>query len=266
MAITTYELAKRDIECLEKEMKRLEREIKPLPKGKLAVYTIDGYRRFYQIYQDPKTHKKTRTYISNYDKMLIKRMVDKTMYVADLENKREEYERLNRYVNAYENKIARKERKLANVKKLMELYEYTSPLSKMCQEWENEDYPTNPYPKMTGIKSALGVEVRSKSEAYIASRLKERGLPVRYECELQLRNGPIYPDFTILDPRTERIYSWEHLGMMDDEDYAKNAAHKVSEYAAAGYYLMKDLIITSETKNRPLDFGLVDHLIEYYFA
>lgn len=266
MAITTYELAKRDLEYLEKEMKRLEKEIKTLPKGKLAVYTIDGYRRFYQIYQDPKTHKKTRTYISNYDKTLIKRMMDKTIYVTDLENKREEYERLRKYVYAYENKSPGKERKIARMKELMELDEYSSPLTKICQEWEKEDYPTNPYPKTKGFKSALGVEVRSKSEAYIASKLKERGLPVRYECELKLRNSTVYPDFTIMDPRTERIYYWEHLGMMDDENYAKSAAYKVADYAAAGYYPMKDLIITSETKDKPLDFGLVNSLIEYYFA
>ena len=54
--------------------------------------------------------------------------------------------------------------------------------------------------------------------------------------------------------------------MMDDEEYAAHADRKMMDYVASGYHTMINLILTSETKDRPLDFALVDHLIEYYFA
>ena len=69
-----------------------------------------------------------------------------------------------------------------------------------------------------------------------------------------------------MDPRTNRIYYWEHLVRMDVEDYATHASNKLDEYAKAGYYPMKNLIITSETNEEPLDLKFVDYLIEYFFA
>lgn len=266
MPITTHELAQRDFERLEKEIRELEKRLKPLPEGTLSVYTVRGYRRFYQIVRDPKTHKRVRMYISTFDKTKIKQLVDKTVYLAELKDKKEEYQCLKSFLNAYESKLQRMQSRLVNVKEIREMSDYMPPLLKRIQEWEAEEYPTNSYPKMTAVKSVLGIDVRSKSEAYIASRLKEKGLAVRYECELKLPHGVIYPDFTILDPRSGRIYYWEHLGMMDDEEYAKHATRKIDDYAEAGYLPMLNLILTSETKERPLDFGLVDHLIEYYFA
>lgn len=266
MSITTYELAKRDFERLEKEIKRLEKEIKPIPEGRLAVYTVRGSRRFYQICRDPETHKTNRTYISSFDKARIKKLADKTLNIAILQDKREEYQRLKTYLDSYEHKLKRAQKRLENVKELREICNYFTPLEKKYQDWEDAVYPVNPIENKAGIKSVLGVDVRSKSEAYIALKLKEKGLAVRYECELQLKHSKVYPDFTILDPRSGRIYLWEHLGMMDDEEYAAHADRKMMDYVASGYHPMINLILTSETKDSPLDFALVDHLIEYYFA
>ena len=266
MAITTHELAKRDFERLDKEIKQLEKAIKPLPEGKLAVYTVRGCRRFYQICHDSETHKTKRTYISNFDKKQIKQLADKTLHVANLQDKKEEYQRLKIYLDSYENSHARMQKRLSNVKELRQICDYIPPLERQYQEWAEEEYPTNPIENKTCVKSVLGVDVRSKSEAYIALKLKEKGMAVRYECELQLKRGKVYPDFTILDPRSGRIYYWEHFGMMDDEEYVTHADRKLRDYAEIGYYPMMNLIITSETKEKPLDFGLVDHLIEYYFA
>ena len=158
------------------------------------------------------------------------------------------------------------ERRVSDVPEICAMADYVAPLAQEYKEWEAEDFPTNSYPNNTPVMSVLGVDVRSKSEAYIAARLKARGLAVRYECELQLNHSKVYPDFTIMDPRTNRIYYWEHLGRMDVEDYATHASNKLDEYAKAGYYPMKNLIITSETNEEPLDLKFVDYLIEYFFA
>ena len=158
------------------------------------------------------------------------------------------------------------ERRVSDVPEICAMADYVAPLAQEYKKWEAADFRTNSYPNRTPVTSVLGGDVRSKSEAYIAARLKARGLAVRYECELQLNHTKVYPDFTIMDPRTNRIYYWEHLGRMDVEDYATHASNKLDEYAKAGYYPMKNLIITSETNEEPLDLKFVDYLIEYFFA
>ena len=91
MAITTRELARRDFEYLDKEIKSLEKRIKLLPEGKLVVYNVNGHRRCYQAYKDPMTNKKVRRYISNRDRTKLQRMIEKTLCVEELIDKKEEY-------------------------------------------------------------------------------------------------------------------------------------------------------------------------------
>lgn len=73
-----------------------------------------------------------------------------------------------------------------------------------------------------------GERVRSKSEVIIADMLNRKGISYRYEYPVYLKNvGQIYPDFTVLDAIRRREIYWEHLGMMDDPDYAEMAILRV---------------------------------------
>ena len=82
------------------------------------------------------------------------------------------------YLNVCKNVESRKDRRIAEVPEIREYTDRLTALPTKYQEWERAEFPTNPFPNEVGIKSVLGVEVRSKSEAYIASRLKARGLAV----------------------------------------------------------------------------------------
>jgi ATP-dependent DNA helicase RecQ len=74
-----------------------------------------------------------------------------------------------------------------------------------------------------------GDMVRSKSEVIIANILYESGIPFEYEAPLQAADGSKrWPDFTIKWQGQE--FYWEHWGMLDDEDYARNAARKREWY------------------------------------
>ena len=116
-----------------------------------------------------------------------------------------------------------------------------------------------------GFKTMRGDIVRSKSEVIIAARLYKAGIPYRYEVTFPMKFEDlknVYPDFQILKPSTKEVFFWEHLGMMDDPKYANSQLKKISGYARKGYIVGKNLILTFESKERPLDIVCVDKLIE----
>ncbi len=107
--------------------------------------------------------------------------------------------------------------------------------------------------------------VRSKSETIIAMMLKTNKIPYRYECKLRLDGRDYYPDFTIRHPITGEVFYWEHHGLMDDEDYCQKAASKLQVYCRNNIIPTVNLILTYETKEKPLDSELVENYIKYYF-
>ncbi len=85
--------------------------------------------------------------------------------------------------------------------------------------------------------------VRSKSEVIIANILFQSGIPFTYEKFLITPDGVGYlPDFTI--ERTGKTFYWEHLGMLEKEDYAQEWQLKKSWYEAN---FPGQLITTQET-------------------
>lgn len=133
-------------------------------------------------------------------------------------------------------------------------------------EWAAAPYErsTN-YPEQLTHSSVSGNVVRSKSEAIIDMALYINQIPFRYEAQLLLKNIPLFPDFTILHPRTKEIFYWEHFGMMDNDKYAQNACSKITLYVSNGIIPSIHLITTYETKSHPLSSGLVDEMIRHYF-
>ncbi len=110
-----------------------------------------------------------------------------------------------------------------------------------------------------------GEHVRSKSEILIANLLKHLEIPYRYECPLTLdHNFTIHPDFTLLSVARRKEIYFEHLGMMDDLDYLTKALKRVAMYERNGYYPGDQLLISFETKNQPLDLGLVEAQLRHF--
>ena len=110
-----------------------------------------------------------------------------------------------------------------------------------------------------------GEHVRSKSEVFIADALDLAGIPYRYEASLVLPGGTVYPDFMLLDLKSQKVLYWEHLGMMGDSDYAQKAFKKINGYRDAGIFLGTQLIITWETSRKPLGTLDVRQTIQEYF-
>lgn len=138
--------------------------------------------------------------------------------------------------------------------------------SEDLNQWANEAYDhCTLYPERLVHETASGHMVRSKSEAMIAMLLYQKKIPFRYECALSLRNIVIYPDFTIRHPDTGKYFYWEHLGLMDDMDYNRNACSKIQLYATNNIIPTIQLILTAETLAQPLTYNTVQHTIQQYF-
>lgn len=131
--------------------------------------------------------------------------------------------------------------------------------------WMEADYPkSKSYPEVLTHPTVGGIMVRSKSESMIAIALAENNIPFRYENLLSIDNITIAPDFTILHPITNKIYYWEHFGLLDNEAYLENFAAKIKTYAKANIILGDNLIATFETSENPLSYNTISNIIEQY--
>lgn len=132
----------------------------------------------------------------------------------------------------------------------------------IVEEWSNKDYITKGIGNEDHfVETDKGVRYRSKSERAMASKFTSMGLKFRYEARLSIGDKVFYPDFTFICPNTyEEIY-WEHFGMMDDSNYARNATMKIREYEKNGIYLGERLIVTFEDSKNDLDLAWVHDII-----
>ena len=133
--------------------------------------------------------------------------------------------------------------------------------------WESATYKNhNSYPIISPIQTENNEIVRSKSEKIIADKLKISGIPYVYEKPLYIGKIIKYPDFTVLNKRTRKEYYWEHMGLIDDVEYLKNAIEKMTMYLKNGIIPGKNLIITYETSRHPLSVRSIETFINEYLV
>ncbi len=134
--------------------------------------------------------------------------------------------------------------------------------------WEAKAYRTNPFnPDGKIYETRKGEMVRSKSEAILADMLYELGIPYHYEQELRLKDKKLrYPDFTLLKVKTREEIYLEHFGLLDDEQYRASCIDKLDEYRNSGIYPGKNLLITVESKDNPLDIGGTRKMLKDIFT
>ena len=139
-------------------------------------------------------------------------------------------------------------------------------------QWKNITWQGLPFsPEAPQYDTANSEKVRSKSEVIIADTLARHNIPYRYEFPLRLwqtksssESLTIYPDFLCLNLRTRSEFYWEHLGLMDDPEYATKSARKLRLYAENDIFLGRNLIITMETQDEPLNTRVIEkNILEF---
>ena len=113
--------------------------------------------------------------------------------------------------------------------------------------------------------STDGTRVRSKSEAILGDIFDSYPVPKKFECPVKLHNGKIiHPDYTLLNVRERKEYIWEHFGRADDPSYMEYNTGRLNDLIKSGFYPGINLILTFETKAKPLDVNIVRALIEQF--
>ena len=92
------------------------------------------------------------------------------------------------------------------------------------------------------------------------------GIPYRYEEGVQMANGRMrYPDFTLLKVKTKEEIYFEHLGRLDLDSYRADNFIKMDEYRASGIYIGKNLLISYEVGESPLDIKGIRKMVKEIF-
>lgn len=229
-------------------------EIELLPTGWIEYKQKDGqtygYHRYMdngkRCYGDPNKFEETQ-------KAIERRNYLRTQRTALLE-KMKSYRHALKEVGISASAIIRKYNKEQKRKQLQEVYEHQEQLR----------VPNKKYPSNYSLRTMRGEKVASKSEMMIADVLFRYGISYQYEKELPLSYNLIFlPDFTIF--HNGQVYFWEHLGLMDDPNYRENWYKKRAIYAENGIIETINLIISSETRDRPLTEAQVERLVQTYF-
>lgn len=141
------------------------------------------------------------------------------------------------------------------------------PWSAFVARWEAEEYSGKGFKEGDPEHySAKGERMRSKSETLIADALARFGIPYHYEQPLLLWNmQTVYPDFKTVDPRTRKVKYWEHLGLLEDKDYLHGTLEKLYQYQLEGIMPGHELILSYETKGRPLNNRVIEKMIRTYY-
>ena len=262
-----YEEARRRYQEIKECADKMESEILKAPSG--IIHIVNSGKRIQFYLRDDKSDKSGK-YIRKADAQTIRTFLQKSYYEKVMKFLNVERKNLDTFLKKSDN-ITKKIQQLYSVFPL-EIKQYIDPIDMSDDDytasWLRIPYQGKTIPEYIPVyQTNHGEMVRSKSELTIANKLADKGIPYKYECPLTLSNGTtIYPDFTILDVRMRKEIYWEHIGLMDDREYARQSVFKMKSMMKDGIILGKNLIITEETTANPLGTNEIDAVIMSYFT
>lgn len=110
-----------------------------------------------------------------------------------------------------------------------------------------------------------GMKTRSKSELIIYGILKGYVLVLKYDMEIKLKDETgqvvtVCPDFVILCSDGSLIII-EHLGMLDDVEYLKNALRRLHLYMINGFRLNENLFLTADYALGKINAQVINEMV-----
>ena len=279
--LNIIEEAQKEINRLEKMLKGIDMFLSVAPEGYLKWQNKNGKTYYYQQYmQDvPMIADKTmdtenfdkwkRKYIRKRDIGIVAALAQKNYYSSVKPLVQKQLKELKQFVNKYPKENLEEIYEALSVERKRFVKPLQVSVKQKIIQWEAEVYEKNTkYSENLKFETDQGELVRSKSEVIIANLLYQNQNHILYKNERPLektiegRSKIVYPDFTILSKRTGKIIYWEHAGRMDDPYYVNDFVKKMNTYVTNGLLPGKDVILTYETQNNPLEISAVKRMIK----
>ena len=261
-----------------KELKTLlaqkQKDLKKAPEGTLRVSESN---KVVQYYHRTKNSGANGSYIpvknlklakalaqKDYDKKIIAALKKELRVLQAASKAYEGFAKKSQLVEAVYEKCRKNRRALIKPVRL--------PDEQFAALWQSVEHERKAFP-VEGPEyfTARGERVRSKSEIIIADTLNRLNIPYRYEFPISITvedgtNRMFFPDFVCLNLRNRQEFIWEHFGIMDDAEYAANAVHKLFLYGKNGLHPGKNLIISFETAENPINARQVEKIAREYLS
>ncbi|MCR5106933.1 MAG: hypothetical protein K6B28_02110 [Lachnospiraceae bacterium] len=249
---------------LRKAIKVAKSDVKTFPEGRLRVSNCKMGVRYYKVLKKgdssgeylPRKERKLAAILAqkDYNKHFLNAAEKELMILERTFSKLSEGDADTVY-----------EKLVSDRKVLVSPYIQTDEM--YINEWNSVSYNTNNFMEEEKRYDTMrGEKVRSKSESILADMFNDLGIPYRYEQEFQLKNGQVrYPDFTLLNIKTKEEIYLEHFGLLEYDEYRKKNLRKLDEYRENGIYMGKNLLITYETEDSPLDIRGIRKMLKSIF-
>ncbi len=257
--VTFYNTLLNQQKVLERKIASINKNLNKLPEENLCCAKNGNTYKWYSCLGS------STSYIRKNDRKYAEKLALKKYYLLELDDLTRELRAISDCLSRYPATRKTDEFFEKNTEFQKLISDIFKPSNKDLALWASEDYEKNTsHPENLKHKTIHGYYVRSKSELLIDNMLTMNKIPFRYECCLNLNGISLYPDFTIMHPKSHELFYWEHFGMIDNPTYANNAMSKLHNYISNGIYPNINLITTYETKDKPLDTSTIEALIKLF--
>ena len=263
---TIVDAVKERLASLDLLISRLRESLASRPAGELLLYMQRGVPRPFHVVDG------IRTYLGKRNLQLMKDLSQKQYEISLLDDAIKEKTELEGFLQDYNTTKAEPEKALGRVPAdFRGLVTVEQPLDdEQVDRWKRDTFIQGMKTESHIFETMSKDMVRSKSEVLIADRLFVAGIPFRYEQSLRLKTRmniyQYYPDFTILNKRTGRVFYWEHLGMVGDRGYCIENLQKLDVYAQFNIIQGKNLIVSYECDGKPLSTTFVNRMIKEFLT
>lgn len=246
---------------LEQELRSMEQKLTKLPEGRLVCGGSKAHPRYYQCIGNK------RKYITKSNYHLAEQLAEKTYIKARLKDIRRQLKGIVAYLKSNHPDLDTAPKLVQSTSKYSKLLvPLFRPANEVLAAWMQKPYSKNDrYPNQLKHDTVNGLKVRSKSEAMIVLELANCRIPFHYEEKLEIEEVCLHPDFTLRHPKTGKTIYWEHFGYLEEASYQRILCHKLQLYMSGHIFPEEGLIITWETRDRPLQLSEIRQKIQKHF-
>lgn len=250
----------REIEELSELQKKLQFQLTNSPEGTLHTQKKGKYTQYYVRGEDGR-----RTYIPKEKRDMVYALAQKAYDIQVLSITQTRLKCAKQLLKQYRQTVNGAYSKLSDARRSLVTPIVPTDEAFLAEWYEKHQGSANSYPNGYVMYSERGEAVRSKSEKILADLFFRRGIPYVYEPRIILNGGKsVCPDFLLLNMRQRKTCVYEHFGMMDNPEYARNVVEKLSLYSENGYWYGDSLLFSIETSINPLDTRKVEKMIGHF--